>query len=111
MARALEPPSKLSRPQRYGDNPLLEHVCGRLPLTGADPASQPIFSRLENASTARTCCPLAVARGAVYVRERERAGVPTQSPSAKSQSSGKWDGGNGQSILVTRAMQGSLKDT
>lgn len=59
-------------------DPLLKHVCGRLPETGADLASQPTFSRLENAISARTCYRLAVALGEVYLRERERAGIPTQ---------------------------------
>jgi hypothetical protein len=58
-------------------DPLLKQVCGRLPETGTDLASQPTFSRLENAVNARTCYRLAVALGEVYLRERERAGVPT----------------------------------
>ena len=58
-------------------DPLLKHVCGRLPLSGADLASQPTFSRLENAISARTCYRLAQALGEVYLRERERDGVPT----------------------------------
>jgi hypothetical protein len=58
-------------------DPLLKHVCGRLPETGTDLASQPTFSRLENAITAQTCYRLAVAFGAVYLRERERDGIPT----------------------------------
>jgi hypothetical protein len=58
-------------------DPLLKHVCGRLPETDRDLASQPTFSRLENAISARTCYRLAVALGEVYLRERERDGVPT----------------------------------
>ncbi len=58
-------------------DPLLKHVCGRLPQTGRDLASQPTLSRLENAISARTCYRLAQALGAVYLRERERDGVPT----------------------------------
>lgn len=58
-------------------DPLLKHVCGRLPQTGADLASQPTFSRLENAVDARACYRLAQVLGAVYLRERERDGVPT----------------------------------
>ncbi len=58
-------------------DPLLKHVCGRLPLTGADLASQPTFSRLENVVSARTCYHLAQALGALYLRERERSGVPS----------------------------------
>ncbi len=62
---------------RLRTDPLLKHVCGRLPETGDDLASQPTFSRLENAIGARTCYRLAQALGAVYLRERERDGVPT----------------------------------
>lgn len=58
-------------------DPLLKQVCGRLPRTGTDLASQPTFSRLENAISARTCYRLAAALGEVYLRERERDGVPT----------------------------------
>ena len=53
-------------------DPLLKVVCGRLPETGADLASQPTFSRLENAVRATTCYRLALAVGAVYLAERER---------------------------------------
>lgn len=58
-------------------DPLLKQVCGRLPVTGADLASQPTLSRLENAVGARACYRLAAALGEVYLRERERKGVPT----------------------------------
>ncbi len=58
-------------------DPRLKHVCGRLPVAGADLASQPTFSRLENAISARTCYRLAQTLGEVYLNERERAGVPT----------------------------------
>jgi Transposase DDE domain group 1 len=58
-------------------DPLLKHVCGRLPVTGPDLASQPTFSRLENAVSARTCYRLAQVLGDVYLRERERDGMPT----------------------------------
>lgn len=58
-------------------DPLLKQVCGRLPETGIDLASQPTFSRLENAIGARTCYRLAQALGEVYLRERDRDGVPT----------------------------------
>lgn len=58
-------------------DPLLKHVCGRLPESGRDLASQPTFSRLENAVDRRGCYRLAVALGAVYLRERARDGVPT----------------------------------
>ena len=58
-------------------DPLLKQVCGRLPQSGADLASQPTFSRLENAVSARTCYRLAQAVGEVYLQDRERDGVPT----------------------------------
>jgi hypothetical protein len=57
-------------------DPLLKAACGRLPETGADLASQPTMSRLENAVDRKTCYRLAVALGERYLRERERAGVP-----------------------------------
>jgi hypothetical protein len=57
-------------------DPLLKLVCGRLPDTAADLASQPTLSRLENAVDARTCYRLAYALAAVYLQERERTGVP-----------------------------------
>jgi hypothetical protein len=59
-------------------DPLLKQVCGRLPLTGAPLASQPTLSRLENAVNRRSCYRLAVALVALYLRERERDGVPTR---------------------------------
>ena len=58
-------------------DPLLKLVCGRLPESGRDLASQPTLSRLENAVDAKSCYRLAVALGEVYLRERERTGVPT----------------------------------
>jgi len=57
-------------------DPLLKLVCGRLPDQGADLASQPTFSRLENAVDRRTCYRLAQTLVAVYLQERERAGAP-----------------------------------
>jgi hypothetical protein len=58
-------------------DPLLKLVCGRLPESDPDLASQPTFSRLENALSARDCYRMAVALGEGYLRERERDGVPT----------------------------------
>lgn len=58
-------------------DPLLKLVCGRLPETDPDLASQPTLSRFENRFTAQDCYRLAGALGQVYLRERERAGVPT----------------------------------
>ena len=59
-------------------DPLLKLVCGRLPESDPDLASQPTLSRFENRFSARDCYRLAEALGAVYLRERERAGVPTE---------------------------------
>ena len=57
-------------------DPLLKLVCGRLPASGWDLASQPTFSRLENAPNGPACYRLALALLAVYLRERERPGAP-----------------------------------
>lgn len=59
-------------------DPLLKVVCGRLPETGRDLASQPTLSRLENAVDRASCYRLAVALGQVYLHERERAGIPAR---------------------------------
>lgn len=58
-------------------DPLLKLVCGRLPESDPDLASQPTFSRFENAFAARDCYRLAEALGEIYLQERERAGSPT----------------------------------
>src|SRR5215470_1837393 len=64
-------------------DPLLKGVCGRRPESGADLASQPTPSRLENAVNARTCYRLAAALVGIYLQEREqlsqrqRGGPPT----------------------------------
>ncbi len=57
-------------------DPLLKLVCGRRPESGADLASQPTLSRLENAVDRSACYRLARALVAVYQRERERDGAP-----------------------------------
>ncbi len=57
-------------------DPLLKLVCGRLPDTGAPLASQPTLSRLDNAMDRRACYHLAVALVELYLRERERDGMP-----------------------------------
>jgi Transposase DDE domain group 1 len=59
-------------------DPLLKLVCGQLPETGRELASQPTFSRLENAVDRRSCYRLALALGERYLREREREGIPTR---------------------------------
>ena len=60
-------------------DPLLKWVCGRPPASGADLASQPTLSRLENAVDARTCYRLAVALLGIYLQERARLS-PTGRP-------------------------------
>jgi hypothetical protein len=57
-------------------DPLLKLACGRRPESGADLASQPTLSRLENAVDRRACYRLAQALVGVYQQEREREGVP-----------------------------------
>ena len=57
-------------------DPLFKLACGQLPLTGHDLASQPTLSRLENSVDRHTCTKLALALVELYLRERERAGIP-----------------------------------
>ncbi len=59
-------------------DPLLKLVCGRRPESGAELASQPTFSRLENAVDRRAIEQMAAALVEVYLRERGRAGRPDQ---------------------------------
>jgi hypothetical protein len=59
-------------------DPLLKLVCGRLPETDRDLASQPTISRLENAPDARACLRMAEALGELYLRERSKGGVPSR---------------------------------
>jgi Transposase DDE domain group 1 len=59
-------------------DPLLKLVCGRRSASDPDLASQPTFSRWENGFAARDCYRLAVALGEIYLRERERDGIPTR---------------------------------
>jgi Transposase DDE domain group 1 len=56
-------------------DPLLKLVCSRLP-DGADLASQPTLSRLENAVDFKACYRLARALVRLYLQERERDGIP-----------------------------------
>lgn len=58
-------------------DPLLKLVCGRFP-EDADLASQPTLSRLENAVDFKACYRLAVALVQLYLRERERDGLPAR---------------------------------
>jgi Transposase DDE domain group 1 len=57
-------------------DPLLKLVLGSLPETGADLASQPTISRLENAPDARACLRIARELGELYLRERDKNGSP-----------------------------------
>jgi hypothetical protein len=60
-------------------DPLLKLLCGRLPEAEADDlASQPTFSRLENAPDRHACYRLVEALVEVYLRERERDGAPAR---------------------------------
>jgi hypothetical protein len=59
-------------------DPLLKLVCGRLPDSGPDLASQPTFSRLENAVDRHTVERLAITLVDLYIRERGRHGPPSQ---------------------------------
>src|SRR5204863_1185971 len=56
----------------------LKLVCGRFPASGADLASQPTFSRLENAGDRRAVEALAEALVTVYLRERGQPGPPAR---------------------------------
>ncbi len=60
------------------EDPLLKLVCGKLPETGADLASQPTFSRMENAADARACYRMAQTLFEIYVRERSREEAPKE---------------------------------
>jgi Transposase DDE domain group 1 len=57
-------------------DPLLKLVCGSLPETGTDLASQPTISRLENAPDARACYRMAQALFELYVEQRGKDGAP-----------------------------------
>jgi hypothetical protein len=57
-------------------DPLLKLVCGRRPVSGVELASQPTFSRLENAVDRHAIEALAAVLVDVYVRERGRSGPP-----------------------------------
>jgi hypothetical protein len=58
------------------EDPLLKAVCGSLPESGADLASQPTFSRLENAATGRSCYRIAEAIFELYLNRRGSGGAP-----------------------------------
>jgi hypothetical protein len=57
-------------------DPLLKLVLGSLSDTGADLASQPTISRLENAPSPKDCLRIAREIGEIYVAQRSKEGVP-----------------------------------
>lgn len=59
-------------------DPLLKLVCGRLPDSGADLASQPTLSRLENAVDRHAAEAMAWALVEIYIRQRGRSGRPNR---------------------------------
>jgi hypothetical protein len=58
------------------EDPLLKVACGSLPESGADLASQPTISRLENAADGRSCHRIAEAIFELYLSERAKDGAP-----------------------------------
>ena len=58
------------------EDPLLKMVCGSLPESGANLASQPTISRLENAATRRCCHQIAQVLFDLYLTQREKDGAP-----------------------------------
>jgi hypothetical protein len=58
------------------EDPLLKMLCGSLPESGANLASQPTISRLENAATRRSCHRIAQTIFELYLKEREKGGAP-----------------------------------
>jgi hypothetical protein len=59
-------------------DPLLKLVCGRLPESGVDLASQPTLSRLENRVNRHAVAALATALVDLYIRVRGADGPPTR---------------------------------
>jgi hypothetical protein len=58
------------------EDPLLKMVCGSLPESGQDLASQPTISRMENKATRRSCHQIAEVLFDLYLRGREKDGAP-----------------------------------
>lgn len=57
-------------------DPLFKLVCGQLPISGHDLASQPTLSRLDNCVDRHSCQQLAEALANLYLRQREHDGPP-----------------------------------
>jgi hypothetical protein len=60
------------------EDPLLKVVCGSLPESGQELASQPTISRMENAATIRSCHQIARVLFELYLTQREKGGAPPQ---------------------------------
>jgi DDE family transposase len=58
------------------EDPLLKVVCGSLPESGQDLASQPTICRMENAATIRSCHRIAQILFELYLSERGKNGPP-----------------------------------
>ena len=58
------------------EDPLLKVVCGSMPESGAELASQPTISRLENAADVRCCHRIAEALLELYLTQRGKDGAP-----------------------------------
>lgn len=58
------------------EDPLLKMVCGSLPESGTNLASQPTICRLENSATRRCCHQIADLLFELYLRERGKDGPP-----------------------------------
>jgi Transposase DDE domain group 1 len=58
------------------EDPLLKLLCGSLPQSGTELASQPTISRLENAASAGACYRMAEAIFELYLNERGKDGAP-----------------------------------
>jgi Transposase DDE domain group 1 len=57
------------------EDPLFKLSCGSLPQSGAELASQPTISRLENSPSAGACYRIADALFELYLTEREKGGA------------------------------------
>jgi hypothetical protein len=99
-------------------DPLLKLVCGRLP-DETPLASQPTFSRLENAVDAKACYRLAAALLALYIRERGREGRPerllidadgTDDPTHGEQEGSAYHEYHGEHFRGSRGARGPAED-
>jgi len=58
------------------EDPLLKVVCGSLPESGADLASQPTICRMGNAATTSSCRQIAEVLFELYLTQTEKDGAP-----------------------------------